>query len=216
MLSRVDLAAAPKGYAVLTYLAYQTLMAGARTAEVPVVFSNRAKGTSKLRFEDAKELFLNVWWIRYDRRDRFLRYATGGLSGVAANLFVVGVLYYGASMSPIAASALATEASIVYSFGWRRFWARAVGRQSASAAAAFGRTQALALPSFALTLGTFSLLNRAGLPVVLSQAMAITPAMVWNYFIGDRLLDELRRMKVLNDRPAADHVPEEIADGSAG
>ena len=216
VLSRVDLASAPPGYAVLTYLAYQMLMAGARTAEVPVVFSNRAEGTSKLRFEDAKELFLNVWWIRYDRRDRFLRYATGGLSGVAANLLVVSVLYYGASMAPLAASALATEASIIYSFAWRRMWARAVGRRSESAAAAFARTQALALPSFALSLGTFALLNRAGLPVVLSQAAAITPAMAWNYFIGDRLLDELRRMKVLNDRPAAEHLPEEIADGSAG
>ena len=40
--------------------------------------------------------------------------------------------------------------------------------------------------------------------------------MVWNYFVGDRLLDELRRMNILRDQRTAEHAPEEIVDGSAG
>ena len=99
VLRRVDLKLAPRGYAVLTYLAYNTLMAGAKVTEVPITFANRAEGDSKLRMSDAIELFLNAWWIRYDRRERFYRRATGGVSGIAVNLALVALLHYARSAS---------------------------------------------------------------------------------------------------------------------
>ena len=199
MLRRVDLSGVPHGYAALTYLAYQSLMAGATVAEVPITFSNRVQGTSKLRATDAFGLFLNAWWIRYDRRERFLRRASGGLSGVAVNLGVLALLYVGAGLPAIAASAAAIEASVVFSFGWRRMWGVALGRRNGNALSALTATHAWGLPSFALTFGSFVALTRTGVHPVAAQAIGIVPAMVWNYFIGDRIFSILRRRKILND-----------------
>lgn len=199
VLRRVDLNAAPRGYAVLTYLAYNSLMAGAKVTEVPITFANRAKGTSKLRMSDAAELFLNAWWIRYDRRERFYRRATGGISGVAVNLALVALLYYGLSTPRLLASALSIEASILFSFGWRESWGLALGRRSVNVGERLLRTQLLALPSSALTFGAFALLTRGSTPVVPAQALGIVPAMFWNYFVGDRALDVLRRLNLLHD-----------------
>jgi dolichol-phosphate mannosyltransferase len=214
VLRRVDLKLAPRGYAVLTYLAYNTLMAGAKVTEVPITFANRAEGTSKLRMSDAAELFLNAWWIRYDRRDRFYRRATGGVSGVAVNLALVTALHYGLSVAPLLASAVAIEASILFSFGWRESWGIALGRQSVRFTERLVRTHILAVPSFVLTFGVFALLTRAGTPVVLAQTAGIVPAMLWNYFVGDRALDVLRRMDLLHDvsREAETESQEDVHD----
>lgn len=214
VLRRVDLKLAPRGYAVLTYLAYNTLMAGAKVTEVPITFANRAEGDSKLRMSDAIELFLNAWWIRYDRRERFYRRATGGVSGVAVNLALVALLHYVIGVAPLPASALAIEASILFSFGWRESWGIALGRQSTRFVERLVRTHILAVPSFALTFGVFALLMRAGTPVTPAQAAGIVPAMLWNYFVGDRALDMLRRLDLLHDvnRDADNDSQEDVHD----
>ncbi len=204
-LRQVDLDSAPRGYAILTYLAYNSLMAGAKATEVPITFSNRAEGTSKLRASDAVELFLNAWWIRYDRRDRFYRRATGGLSGVAVNLALVVALYYGLSIPALAASAIAIEASILFSFAWRESWGLALRRPTTHVVGRLLQTHLIAVPSFTLTLGTFAGASRAGAGVLPAQALGIAPAMIWNYFVGDRALDAMRKMKLL---PGIGHEPE--------
>jgi dolichol-phosphate mannosyltransferase len=199
VLLPVDLSSAPRGYAVLTFLAYHGLMNGRGVAEVPIVFSQRAQGTSKLRLNDVTEFFLNAWWIRYDRRERFLRYASGGLSSVAANLATIALLYYVAGVPAPAASPLAIEASILFSIGWRRIWGRALGRRQGGLGAFGVRTHVLAVPPSLLTFGVFFVLTRTGVPVIASQAAGIAPALIWNYFIGDRGLDMLRRLNVMGD-----------------
>ena len=214
VLRRVDLKLAPRGYAVLTYLAYNTLMAGAKVTEVPITFANRAEGDSKLRMSDAIELFLNAWWIRYDRRERFYRRATGGVSGIAVNLALVALLHYALAIAPLPSSALAIEASILFSFGWRESWGIALGRQNTRFVERLVRTHFLAVPSFALTFGVFTLLTRAGTPVVPAQAAGIVPAMLWNYLVGDRALDMLRRLDLLHDvnREADNDSQEDVHD----
>jgi dolichol-phosphate mannosyltransferase len=202
VLLPVDLSSAPRGYAVLTFLAYHGLMNGGAVAEVPIVFSQRAQGTSKLRLADVIEFFLNVWWIRYDRRERFLRYASGGLSSVAANLATIALLYYVAGVPALAASALAIEASVLFSIGWRRVWGRALGRRQGNLGAFALRSHVLAIPPSLLTFGVFAILTRAGVAAIAGQSAGILPALIWNYFIGDRGLDILRRLNVLHGMSA--------------
>jgi dolichol-phosphate mannosyltransferase len=213
MLQHVDIEAAPRGYAVLTYLAYQSLMAGARATEIPITFSQRAEGDSKLRVSDAAELFLNAWWIRYDRRDRFYRRATGGLSGVAINVATLALLYYVAAVPAIAASAVAIEVSVLFSFGWRRMWSVALNKPRRAIVSAVVRTHIFAAPSAALTLGTFAVLTRAGVTPAAAQAIGVVPAMIWNYFVGDRALNVLRDLNVVKDpRPRGGGPNEEVRD----
>ena len=217
VLAGMDLPAAPKGYAVLTFLAYQALMSGARFAEVPVVFSNRAKGTSKLRMSDVREFFFNTWWIRYDRRERFYRRATGGLSGVGANLLALAALHHGLGVPALAASAAAVEVSVLYSFAWKQMWRVALKKPAPGMVPGLLSAHAYAVPSAALTVGTFALVSAAGAPPLVAQAAGIVPAMLWNYFAGDRTLDLLRRRNILHDvqRPDPDSTDEVIHGRSA-
>jgi dolichol-phosphate mannosyltransferase len=194
LLRQIDLdEAPPRGYAILAYLIYQAISVGGRVEEVPIAFLNRAKGKSKLRMSDALELFINVWWVRYDRRDRFYRLAAGGLSGVAANLAALAVLHEAFGLQAAAASALALEIGVLYSFAWREIWSLALRR--GKGVPAFLRLvlyNFVSLPSFLLTLATFALLwGLLDVHYLAAQALGILPALVWNYLAGDRLLSPL-------------------------
>jgi dolichol-phosphate mannosyltransferase len=68
LLERMDLSDAPRGYAILMYLIAQAIRLGARIEEVPVTFSNRARGHSKLRAGDAFEFFINACSLRWRGR----------------------------------------------------------------------------------------------------------------------------------------------------
>jgi dolichol-phosphate mannosyltransferase len=194
LLRRIPLAgAAPKGYAILMYLIYQAQSLGARLVEVPVTFANREHGESKLRLSDALELVINIWWVRYDRREKFYRLAAGGLSGVAANLAAVALLYQLLGLAPALASALALEVAVLYSFAWNRLW-MVIARRPAPAQllTALARFHLISLPSFLLTLGAFLILTGVwGVHPVAAQAFGIIPALFWNYFLGERLLTAL-------------------------
>lgn len=194
LLQWVDLDQAyPRGYAILPFLIYQVLRRGGRVREIPVQFTNRVSGDSKLRVADIVEFFANVWWIRYDRRARFFKLATTGLSGIAANLGTLSVLYYGIGLSPALSSALAIEVSILYSFVWNHLWT-AIARQPlrASVAIRLARFNLVSMVSFILTFSTFLLTTMVfSWPPLFAQALGVVPALMWNYFVGDRLLGPL-------------------------
>jgi dolichol-phosphate mannosyltransferase len=195
LLQRIDLRQSyPHGYAILLYLLYQAIANGGRVVEVPVRFANRTSGASKLRLTDALEFFVNVWWIRYDRRARFLRFASVGASGIAANLGALALLHHLLGFPAVAASALAIEVSILYSFFWNHLWA-AAARQPAvpDALVRLARFNLVSVASFLLTFGTFLLLiGLTTLPPLAAQAIGILPALAWNYFVGERLLVPLQ------------------------
>lgn len=191
VLRRIDLAdAAPRGYAILMYLIYQARSVGARVQEVPITFSNRARGESKLRLNDALEFFINAWWIRYDRRDTFYRLASGGLSGVAANLAALFVLHGLMGLTPAIASALSLEIAIIYSLAWSRLWTVAAGRALApDVLQGAARFHLISVPSFLMTYSVFLSLTRVwDVHFLAAQALGILPALFWNYFLGERVL----------------------------
>ena len=68
LLERIDLAAAPRGYAILMYLIHEAVRLDARVEEVPVSFANRSRGESKLGVGDALEFFLSACSLRWRRR----------------------------------------------------------------------------------------------------------------------------------------------------
>jgi dolichol-phosphate mannosyltransferase len=190
LLRRVDLDdAPPRGYAILAYLIHQAITHGGRVVEVPIAFLNRAKGESKLRIGDALELFVNVWWVRYDRPGRFYGLALGGLSGIAANIAAIALFRELGDAHALVASALAIEVSVLYGFAWREFWSLALGRGREVPAVRFGLYHLVSLPSALLTFATFALLwGAGGMHYLAAQAIGILPALAWNYMAGDRLL----------------------------
>jgi dolichol-phosphate mannosyltransferase len=194
LLRRIDLGdAPPRGYAIQIYLIYQAASLGARFTEIPVTFSDRVRGESKLRIRDATEFFINAWWIRYDRREKFLRLAAGGLSGIVANIAALAVLRELAGLPAPAAATLGVEASVLYAFAWRSFWLMAAGRRSSSTVGSrLVRFHLASAPSSLLTLVTFAICwGLLGVHYLAAQALGIVPALAWNYFVGEGLLSRV-------------------------
>ena len=193
VLGTIAVERAPRGYVILMYLIYQALSQGARVVEVPVVFTNRSAGESKLRAGDAIEFFINAWWIRYDRRETFYRLASGGLSGVAANLGALYLLHEPLGVPAAAASAAALEIAILYSMVWRQAWSIAARRPAwPEVLPRLLLFHVISLPSFLLTFGSFLLLTNVwDVHFLAAQALGILPALVWNYFLGERVLERL-------------------------
>lgn len=206
LLKRMDLTdAPPRGYVILAYLIYQAISLDARIEEVPVTFSNRASGTSKLRMADALEFFFNLWWIRYDRRETFYRMASGGLSGVAANIASLAFLYGVVGVAPAIASILALEIAVLYSFIWSRMWSVVTRKPlSHDVPAQLIRYHLISIPSVILTFGTFIALTSVwDVHFLIAQSLGILPALFWNYFLGERVLGSFwTRLRALPDQSA--------------
>ena len=67
-----------KGYGFQIETAYRISQAGRRLAEVPIVFTDRVRGHSKMSMAVAvEELTLVTWWGLRDRVRRLLRRAPG-------------------------------------------------------------------------------------------------------------------------------------------
>ena len=69
LISRVDFSAIQsKGYILLSELAYQLFVLGARFVEVPIKFVNRRLGSSNFSLAEIKEAFFSVLRIRFGNR----------------------------------------------------------------------------------------------------------------------------------------------------
>lgn len=194
VLRQIDLDAAPTGYAILMYLIYQALRAGARVEEVPVTFANRDEGQSKLRLADVLEFFVNVWWIRYDRREAFGQIVSRGTVGIAVNLAALSLLHGLLEVPALMASALSIEIAILASFAWSRLWnitiRRRVGPDEIFSLATF---QMISVPPFLLTFFAFlSLTSVWDLHFLAAQALGIGAAAAWNYFLAERFVEAVR------------------------
>jgi putative flippase GtrA len=97
-LDKIDLAAIiSKGYSFQIEMKYRAYRSGCTIAEIPIVFVDRKKGTSKMSKRIFFEAFINVWKIRAEARKTtkkrsllsvFIKFAlTGGL-GTLTNLFL--------------------------------------------------------------------------------------------------------------------------------
>jgi dolichol-phosphate mannosyltransferase len=74
-LAGIDLAAVhADGYGFNIEVTYRALRRGARTVEVPITFTERAAGASKLSRRIVVEAMVLVWRLRFGRPDR--RWAT--------------------------------------------------------------------------------------------------------------------------------------------
>lgn len=174
-----------QGYAFQVALLHRLVALGARVEEVPIYFSERAAGETKLGLADVVEFFWNVWWLRVQSARRFLRFVAVGASGVVVNLGSFWVLLT-LGVHRFVASPIAIEVSIVWNFLWNNYWTFAdrelVGRNRVRGL----RFNLVSLGTLALSFGTFlglQWLDPDGL-TLLHQAAGIVPGVLVNYFLN--------------------------------
>ncbi len=109
------------GYCFQVSLLHAAKVQGARIKEIPVIFTDRSSGISKLGISDIIEFVSHVWIIRLNSARTFIKFALVGLSGILVNLGVFTVLV-SMGMNKFLASPISIEISIISNFLLNNFW----------------------------------------------------------------------------------------------
>jgi dolichol-phosphate mannosyltransferase len=174
-----------QGYSFQIALLHEAIVNGAAVREVPVVFTDRLRGKSKLAVSDIIEFMINAWWIRLDSSKTFIKFAIVGATGVGLNLGAFTLLV-NAGLNKYIASPLAIELSIISNFILNNYWTFS-GRNKRDHIHLKGlKFNLVSLFSLGISYSVFvvlSLLFPATAPQI-HQAVGIIPAMLVNYFLN--------------------------------
>jgi len=186
LLRKIDLdTIGVRGYAFQIMLLHHAISHHAVIREIPVIFTDRERGQTKLGQRDIVEFMVNAWWIRFERSKVFLRFLAVGAAGVVVNLAAFTLLL-NTGLSKYIASPLAIELSIITNFLLNNFWTFA-DRDTGSKLHIRGlKFNIVSFVALAVSYGTFlalSFLYPAGMPQI-HQAIGIVPATVINYFLN--------------------------------
>jgi dolichol-phosphate mannosyltransferase len=172
-----------QGYAFLVALLYEAKLHGARIAEIPIVFADRAHGASKLGLRDIFEFIVNAVWLRFRAPAGFGRFLIVGVCGVAVNLGAFALLL-AAGTDKYVASPIGTVLSGLSNFALHRLWS--VRRRTGGAPIPVRRNvfNAASLAALAASYGTFVALSLLfpRIAPVWNQLASIVPATLVNYF----------------------------------
>jgi dolichol-phosphate mannosyltransferase len=111
-----------RGYSFQSSFLFELLRNGARVVEIPIIFSARLYGESKLSFRDQLEFLTNLGRIRFRKSHDFVRFCVTGTSGVVVNMggYILLTRLLGTSME--IASPIAIETSVLSNFFLYNAW----------------------------------------------------------------------------------------------
>ncbi|HTS23097.1 MAG TPA: glycosyltransferase family 2 protein [Casimicrobiaceae bacterium] len=172
-----------QGYAFLVAFLYEAKLHGARIAEIPIVFSDRERGASKLGLRDIREFIVNALWLRFRSLATFARFLLVGMSGVAVNLGAF-LLLTAAGIDRYAASPLSTLLSMLSNFALHRLWTFRPRRAAGAGVISVSRLGLASLGALLASYGVFATVCFLWprLPAALAQLASIVPATLINYF----------------------------------
>ena len=110
-----------RGYCFQINLLYKAVINGARVVEIPVEFTDRTHGESKLGLRDIVEFFLFVWVIRLGSNTTFFKFIVVGLSGFIVNLGLF-TIFLSLGLNKYIASPISIEISIISNFMLNKMW----------------------------------------------------------------------------------------------
>ena len=111
-----------RGYSFQSSLICELVVQGAKCKEIPIIFSRRNSGSSKLSLRDQIEFILNIPRLGFHSRKDFIKYSSVGFSGLLVNLgsYIFLTRYLG--MAEVVAPLIAIEISVFSSFLFHNFW----------------------------------------------------------------------------------------------
>jgi dolichol-phosphate mannosyltransferase len=174
-----------QGYAFQIALLYQALLNQAVITEIPVDFVDRVRGVTKLGLSDIIEFLIDVWWIRFQASETFLKFAVVGLLGVGVNLVLfIGLVRLG--LSQYIASPISIECSITSNFILNNFWTFKDRNARGTIWGKAVKFKAISLLALCVSYPTFVLLVLLfpRTPPYIHQLLAILPAILVNYFLN--------------------------------
>jgi len=166
-------------------LLHAAVVERARIKEIPVDFTDRQQGESKLGLSDIIEFLLNAWWIRFQSAWTFIKFGIVGASGVLVNLGFF-TLFLAVGVDKYVASPCAIELSIVWNFLLHNYWTfrwRKTKDRMRLKGLKFNLVSCLAM---SVSYGTFVALSFAFPHVTpyAHQLVSIVPTTLINYFLN--------------------------------
>ena len=111
-----------RGYSFQSSLICELVMQGASCKEIPITFSIRQSGSSKLSLRDQIEFLFNIPKLGFHSHKDFVKYSVVGFSGVLINLggYILLTRYFG--MAEEVAPLISIETSLISNFLFNNFW----------------------------------------------------------------------------------------------
>ena len=111
-----------RGYSFQSSLICDLAWRGADISEIPIEFSSRQGGDSKLTLRDQIEFLLNIPRLGFRNLEDFMKYSLVGVSGVFVNLglYLFLTRYY--EISEVVAPLIAIESALISNFILNNFW----------------------------------------------------------------------------------------------
>ena len=105
-----------RGYSFQSSLICDLAWRGADISEIPIEFSSRQGGESKLAIRDQIEFLLNIPRLGFRNLEDFMKYSLVGVSGVFVNLglYLFLTRYY--EISELVAPLIAIESALISNF----------------------------------------------------------------------------------------------------
>jgi dolichol-phosphate mannosyltransferase len=186
VLRRIDFSRLrAQGYAFQVALLHAAILHGARVREIPVDFTDRTAGESKLGLRDIVEFIINAWWIRFQSSKTFIKFAIVGASGVVVNLGIFTMLLT-AGVGKFLASPIAIELSIFWNFFLNNYWTFRWRPTKDDVQIKGLKFNIVSILSLAVSYSTFILLSflLPEIPPQVHQFVGIAPATLVNYFLN--------------------------------
>ena len=111
-----------RGYSFQSSLICDLAWRGADIFEIPIEFSSRKGGDSKLAFRDQIEFLLNIPRLGFRNTKDFIKYSLVGISGVFVNLGLYALLTRYYEVSEILAPLISIETALISNFILNNFW----------------------------------------------------------------------------------------------
>ena len=111
-----------RGYSFQSSLICDLAWRGAYISELPIEFSSRQGGDSKLALRDQIEFLLNIPRLGFRNLEDFMKYSLVGVSGVFVNLGLYFLLTRYYEISELVAPLIAIESALISNFILNNFW----------------------------------------------------------------------------------------------
>ena len=111
-----------RGYSFQSSLICDLAWRGADISEIPIEFSSRQGGDSKLALRDQIEFLLNIPRLGFRNLEDFMKYSLVGVSGVFVNLGLYFLLTRYYEISELVAPLIAIESALISNFILNNFW----------------------------------------------------------------------------------------------
>ena len=188
-----------RGYIFQVSLLHAFLLKGFKVAEVPITFTNRSQGSSKLKTRDIVEFLYCAYKLNpHAPIQRIVRFGVVGACGSVVNLGLLTTLVKFGHLEVLPSAALAIEGSILFNFFLNHYYTfRGYGAYQIHKRKESKQTLILKMMKFnagalggaAISFTTFTLLFKfAGINYIFADVIAIGVAMSWNYWVSTRFV----------------------------